>query len=240
MSHAQDPLLEPLRLLRETNLTAGFDERLALRLTAAHHDEVAPVVRLPSRRRTLLLVAAIFLPAAAAAASGYWLQRHLTASASGGAATKFEAKQLDHLPRIVFTANHSITAPISPVIERLPDPRPRDVSRTGKSDVRSQDKVPATSGAAKSIVAAPISEAPRIESLDPFVPRTSSSAKTTTLPKTPGASESLRKATEQGASRTSDDKGRGSRREATSNENRGNDAAGQARERVQARERKGQ
>ncbi|HMA92891.1 MAG TPA: hypothetical protein VKP30_09400, partial [Polyangiaceae bacterium] len=86
MTHPTDPLHEPLRLLRETSLPAGFEECLAERLALAQREGVERqgVVRhhrFGRHRRTLLLLAAIALPAAAFASGGWLLDHRRTATA---------------------------------------------------------------------------------------------------------------------------------------------------------------
>jgi hypothetical protein len=239
MTTEHDPLEEPLRLLRETSLAADFEERLAERLTTAHRQGVAPVFRLPSRKRTWLLIAAIALPAAAAA-SGYWVERRFATSAPNGNAKQVEAKPLGHLPKAAFTGNVRGATPAVPAIEELRAPRAREASRPHGVAPNTEKPRATRAETAKPTPAPQTNEGPRIEALDPFVSKSAASKPSASLQKSVDVSENLRKATDQGAARTGDARVRDSQRERNANENRGNDAAQQARERVQARERKGQ
>lgn len=235
MTSAHDPLHEPLRLLREASLPTGFEERLAERLAAV--PQRGNVVRFPGRKRVLLLVAAIAIPALAAAAGRYYVQRRSSAAPSEGAPKQVEAKPLGHLPKTGFTVTIPRTEPAMPAIEKLPAPRSQEPSRPSKSAPKAEERQHGSEP--EKVVSPPaVNAAPRIEALDPFEAKSTTSKQSAATPKGADVSESLRKATEQGSSRSSDDSARGSRRDA--NENRGSDAAQQARERVQARERKGQ
>jgi hypothetical protein len=238
MTSAHDPLHEPLRLLREASLPAGFEERLAEHLAAAQ--QRGNVVRFPGRKGALLLVAAIAMPALAAAAGGYYMQRRASATSSESVPQQVEARPLGHLPKTGFTVTVPRTEPAMPAIERLSAPRSQEPSRPSNSAPKAEERRP--NGPEPEMVVSPpaANAAPRIEALDPFVANSTTSKQSAATPKAADGSESLRKATEQGAARTTDDSARGSRRDANANENRGNDAAQQARERVQARERKGQ
>lgn len=237
MTSAHDPLHEPLRLLREASLPTGFEERLAERLATAQRQ--GKVVRFPVRKRVLLLVAAIAIPAlAAAGAGGYYVQRRSSAASSESAPKQVEAKPLGHLPKTGLTVTVPRTEPAMPAIEKLSVPRSQAPSRPSNLDPKAEERRP-NGPEPEKVVSPPAADAaPRIEALDPFVAKSTTSQQSAATPKAANVSESLRKVTEQGSSRSSDDSARGSRRDA--NENRGNDSAQQARERVQARERKGQ
>lgn len=256
MSHEPDPLREPLRLLRETSLAAGFDERLAERLATASHSPPAQVIRLPSRKRVVLLLAALALPAAAA--SSYWIQQQSKVANPRAADAPSQAAPLKHLPSGTLSnpARPSMSA-IAPPKLLLPAALPLESNSVTSRHVASptaprvhlsRDGATATPSAApqatgdasKNLVAAPVRSALKIEALEPAVPRSKGSSSSTNLSKGLGTSDTLRKATEQGASRMTVDKEQALKRDANARESRGNDNAGQARERVQARERKGQ
>lgn len=243
MTTEYDPLREPLRLLRDSSLAAGFEERLAARLAEAHQQGNARVIRFPKRTRTLLLVAAIALPAAAAATAGtYYLQQHAVNNAQHDATKVSEGKPLQHLRSTNGSFSPKVSAPQTPrlqAVESLPAPRSQEASRPSDSAPKAEERGANRSEAVMPAPAQGSAATPRIEALDPFESK-SSSKQSTTLPKASGTSDSLRKATEQGAAQTDNDRAKGSQRELRGNENRGSDAAQQARERVQARERKGQ
>lgn len=238
MTSAQDPLHEPLRLLREASLPAGFEEGLAERLAAAQ--QRGNIVRFPGRKRLLLLVAAIAVPALAAAAGGYYVQRRSAAASSGSVPKQVDARPLGHLSKTGFAVTIPRTEPAMPAIEKLPAPRSQEPSRPSNSAPKAEERRPYAPDPEKVVSPPAANVAPRIEALDPFVAKSTTSKQSTATPKAADVSESLRKATEQGAARPTDDSAHGSRRDAYANERRGNDAAQQARERVQARERKGQ
>jgi hypothetical protein len=243
MTLEYDPLKEPLRLLRETSLTAGFDERLAKGLVEAQQQGTAPVIRLRSRKPLLLLIAAIAIPAAAAAASGYYLQKRAAAGVTNDLVKQTQAKPLEPLGRSGFTAIPRVTPPAAPaaaVIEQLPATGSLEPSRPSASPRAVEQPRSKPSEAAKPSPVTVAPAAPRIEALDPFESKSTSSKQSAPIPKAAGVGESLRKATERGTAQTDADRVRGSQRDLRGNEQRGNDAAQQARERVQARERKGQ
>jgi hypothetical protein len=242
MTPAHDPLHEPLRLLREARLPTGFEERLAERLAATQPR--SNLVRLPGRKRILLLVAAIALPALAASAGAYYVQRRSSA-ASPATSTEKAPSQVDvkhhvPLPKAGLTVTVPPVQPATPIIEKLPAPRSQKSSRPSNAPSKAERRQPNGPVTEKAVSSPAANAVPRIEALDPFATQSISTKQPTATPKAADVSESLRKATEQGAARTRDDEAHSSRRDAHSNENRGNDAAQQARERVQARERKGQ
>jgi hypothetical protein len=237
MTSANDPLHEPLRLLRETSLPAGFEERLAERLAAAQQQ--GSVVRFPGRKRVLLLVAAIALPAAAAA-GGYYVQHRSTVTSPVGTPKPLEAKPFEHLPKTGFTVTVPRTPPSPTAIEVSPAPRSQEPSRPSISDPKAEERKNDKPEPERAVSTPPAVMAPRIEALDPFASRSATSKRSASSPRGAEVGKDLRKAAERGESRSGDDSARASRRDANSNLDRGNDAAQQARERVQARERKGQ
>jgi hypothetical protein len=243
MTPAHDPLHEPLRLLREARLPAGFEERLAERLAAIQPR--SNLVRLPGRKRILLLVAAIALPALAAAAGAYYVQRRSSAAlpvtSAEKAPTQVEVKQVDHpLPKAGLTATVPPAEPTASDEEKRSAPRSQKSSRPSNVAPKTESLQPNQPKTEQATLPPPANAAPRIEALDPFASQSITSKQPAAKPRGAEVSEHLRKAAEQGAARTREDSTRGSRRDAQVNENRGNDAAQQARERVQARERKGQ
>lgn len=259
MTHPTDPLHEPLRLLRETRLPVGFEERLAERLAIAHQEQVERqgVVR-PHRfgghRRTLLLLAAIALPAAAFA-SGGWLLEHRQTSTAPQIEAPREAKPLPKITQKPL----SLPAPVIP--PQLPAPEQSGLREPVRSTSESKSLVSQDSKRAQdskrdqstrnqdskrasvSPANTPTTQTPaKIESLEISIPRAEQAKANATrgTEKSPSSSLGLRRSSEQGTGRSSVEREHSSAQRESAGQQRGNDAAQQARERVQARERKGQ
>lgn len=270
MTHPTDPLHEPMRLLRETSLPAGFEERLAERLALAHQEHVERqplerqgVVR-PHRfvghRRTLLLLAAVALPAAAFA-SGGWLLEHRQSSTTPQTEAPLEAKPLPKFTQKPLSLPAPVIPPQLPAVEEpsvteqsgLREPArstSESKSLVGQDSKRDQDsnrdqstRNQDSKRAGVSPANTPTTQTPaKIESLEISVPR-AERAKGNAMrgtEKPPSGSLGLRRSSEPGTGRSSVEREHSSAQRESAGQQRGSDAAQQARERVQARERKGQ
>lgn len=244
MTSELDPLDEPLRLLRETSLTAGFEERLAERLSGAKPQAAASVLRWPGRRRTWLLLAAVALSATAAAATRYWFPYlSATNSAARSPTSSIQprlAKPLGPLPNAGIASGVQMAVPAAPTMTERPPIRTRGSTRSREPVSKLEARDPTLPRPNQTRTPPQSTPSPNIESLDVFVPRSSKSPSSMALPSDGNASDSLRRATARSASQSSNESARGQERDIHSGQNRGSESAGQARERVQARERKGQ
>jgi len=245
MNTDPDTLREPLRLLRESKLDAGFELRLAERLAQVDRQRTAAVLRFPRRRRAWLLLAAIAVPAAAAAAAGgYYALSHSEAKVPTPlpSSKPVGTMPLGPLPREEVTASFASTpsAPLSPpTVDQPTQGRSLGSSHTAGL-VPMQDRRNDSPSQAVTAAPPPAAEgAPRIEELDPFASRAAKSSSSSASATSAGESERLRRATEQGAVHVDGDGPVHARGEAASRQERGNDAAQQMRERSKARERKG-
>jgi hypothetical protein len=243
MNLEHDPLQEPLRLLRETSLPAGFEEQLAERLAHASRHDGAKVTGRRGRVRLLLLAAAVAIPAAAA---GYYA--HQKASVTS---TQDVAKPRQPVPLEVvrsresalpsgWTAPSSLAASTESMTEKQVEPeRTHHRLPVRRSSNSERTETLPTEPAASAPAPMPPSP-PHIETLDPFETHPSSTKSSTSLPKPTNASEDLRKATENDTARTERARSRTSERGPRDNETRSSGAAQPSRERVQTRERRGQ
>jgi hypothetical protein len=263
MTHAPNNL-EDLRLLREARLPSGFEERLRERLVAAASEK--KVLRFGPRRRHhgLLLLAAIALPVAAFAAGGVLIaqrfadpvkppassvgvtqptavkQRAVGLPVGRSARVSSETKTEERVgqePQRDENARGStvkIVAPsrvdVAPAKVESPRAQPLKVERV-KAEPERTETVPATVE----------SEPAQIESLELSLPTqrdaTSRAAATSGSTK----DSALRGAAEKGqANRVGADSDGSTQSRSRAGERQGSDAASQAKERVQARERKGQ
>lgn len=260
MTHPTDPLHEPLRLLRETSLPAGFEERLAERLASTHREALAKPHRFGGHRRALLLLAAVALPAAAFA-SGGWLLEQRRASSTTVSETPREAKSLSKITRKPLVVQAPVSPPSLPAVqERSVSEQPQGAreparvvptepkSRTTQEPERSSAlpaNIPPREAATREAPTgkAPTSETPaKIESLELSIPRGEKASESAgrSVEKPTSDSLRLRESSDRGASRSGTERDRSGTQRERAGEHRGSDAAQQARERVQARERKGQ
>lgn len=269
MIHPTDPLHEPLRLLRQTSLPAGFEERLADRLARAHREDLAKPHRFGGPRRTILLLAAVALPAAAFA-SGGWLLEQRRASTTPTSEVSREAKSLPKITSKPFALQVPVTSPPLPAVQELsvseqlthsrepthaastaPNSRATQAtersravaSRPAQESERSNTAPTVAAGREAPTSKAPTLEAPaRIESLELSIPRGEKAGDSAgrDVDKPTSDSLRLRESTDRGASQSNVERDRSGAQRERAGERRGSDAAQQARERVQARERKGQ
>jgi hypothetical protein len=264
MTQPTDPLHEPLRLLRETRLPTGFEERLAERLARAQREPPAIPRRSGGRRRALLLLAAIALPAAAYA-SGAWLLEHRRASITRVSDKHREAKALPNVNSKTSALPASENPPLAAVQEHSASEQPAHSrpsahlapttpkSRTSQATQHSNaapsraaqesKRSDSTSAVAAESEAPSGGDAPRetpakIEALELSVPRGEEANDSAHQPTSDTLR--LRESSVPSTSRSSANREYSGAQRERASERRGSDAAQQARERVQARERKGQ
>jgi hypothetical protein len=252
MTYATDSLAQPLRLLREASLRPGFEERLAERLSAVASERKVLRTSRWKNKRGLLLLAAIALPTGALAARGWFEGKHSDATVSN-------AVQVQSTPGRkagVSTGVAAFTQPKPPAIPSVEgistgptqeqsgggiavQPARRAESRN--RDVRRSVRPITTAPEPKANSAASSSAPAKIESLDVSIPRGGSVADGKTgAHETTSEGMRLRSAASDSVSRAAATRDRSGVERDRAGDHRGNDGAQQARERVQARERKGQ
>jgi|GEM_PF-6621920 len=257
MIHAPDPLAESMRLLRETRLRPGFEERLSARLALVAQTERSSPSSAWKYKRGLFLLAAIAVPTAALAASG-WLVERLRPAVASDLTPRAEVSAHPRTAA-VSRPTGSAAQPVPVPVPVLPQQNVETASSRGADQARGNTRAkPAIRRSAERTSTsvsqtqsppqapevsrpAPESGGARIESLDVSIPRSS-----TRTEQKPGTAEKdgghlgLRSAASESASRAATIRDRSGTERDRMGEHRGNDAAQQARERVQARERKGQ
>jgi hypothetical protein len=253
MTNATDSFAQPLRLLRETSLRPGFEERLAERLSAVASERKVLRTSRWKNKRGLLLLAAIALPAGALAARGWFDGKHNEATVNNAVQQVRSTPAPKPGGTTGVAAFAQPKAPAMPSVEGSPIGPIQAQSRGGNAAQparRAESRKPAVRRSVRPVMtasqpkldSAASSSAPaKIESLEVSIPRGGSAAAGKT-----GAGEKtnegmrLRSAASDSVSRTTATRDRSGAERDRAGDHRGNDGAQQARERVQARERKGQ
>lgn len=269
MTEAHDPLHEPLELLRELSLPAGFELRLAERLEQVQKERTVIRVRRWRRPRGLLLLAAFAFPMAALASAGWWWEshQHLRVSSPPVSSVKpaADSAKAQALPRVqtpptqAKAKEHSIET--EPSVREAPKTHVRRVAplpespRSVRAQAISRESRPAANPEPKSnpqeqprelasdqTAREPVSHAKvQIESLEMAMPRSERSPRASSSEGRGRISEHRQGAAnlEEQPGMRQDQRRTRSERHSAGSERRQREMGQQARERANARERKG-